>query len=95
MRATAILPLLILAACASTTTPEKLKAMSTAEVCYLGMVEPDTRQMVDAELTARKADCRDHAAEIEKIKDIEQRAGATPGETTAPKPAGGGMGRGY
>ncbi|HYR32908.1 MAG TPA: hypothetical protein VEQ87_01330 [Burkholderiales bacterium] len=94
MRATAILPLLILAACASTTTPEKLKGMSTAEVCYTGMVEPEHRQLVDAELTARKADCRDHAAEIEKIQDMERRAGgATPGDAAAPKPAGGGMGR--
>lgn len=94
MRATAILSLLILAACASAPTPDKLKAMSTAEVCYLGMVEPEHRQVVDAELQARKADCRDYAAEIEKIQDTERRAGMTPGDSGAPKPpAGGGMGR--
>jgi len=93
MRAIPIVLLFLVSACASTTSPEKLKGMSTAEVCYLGMVEPESRQMVDSELQARKANCNDYAAEIAKIQDQERRAGMTPGDAAAPKPASSGMGR--
>jgi hypothetical protein len=93
MRAIPIVLLFLVSACASTASPEKLKGMSTAEVCYLGMVEPESRQMVESELQARKANCNDYAAEIAKIQDQERRAGMTPGDATAPKPASSGMGR--
>jgi hypothetical protein len=91
MRALLVFPLAALAACASTNA-DSLKRMSTAEVCYVGMVEPEHRQMVDAELQARNANCQDHAAEIAKLQSMEQRAGGTgPADTSsAAKPASGG-----
>ena len=56
MRALLLFPLVVLAACAST-SPKDLEKMSTVDVCYLGVVEPDQRAMVDAEIDRRKADC--------------------------------------
>jgi hypothetical protein len=94
MRHLLLCPLVVLfAACASTSAGD-LKRMSTAELCYTGMTQPEHTQLVDAELSARKADCGDHAAEIKKIEDIERRAGMGDAATTgqAARPSGG-MGR--
>lgn len=96
----AIVCLVLVAGCA--TTPADLKKMSTAEVCYIGMVEPEKKAMTDAEIQSRKEDCEKHTAEIDKINDQEMRAsriGGAVGDAT-PKAAGmtgggSGMGRGY
>lgn len=104
MRYLQLCPLVVpvfVAACASTTAAD-LKRMPTAEVCYLGMTQPEHKQMVDAEIQARKANCQDHAAEMKKMQEIEMRAGrmgdgvgdATPKAGTS-MGSGGGMGRGY
>ena len=99
MRYVLLCPLLVIAACASTSASD-LKRMSTAEVCYLGATQPEHQKMVDAEIEARKANCNDHMAEMQKMRDMEMRAGrmgegvgdATPKGGTS---SGGGMGRGY
>jgi hypothetical protein len=93
--------LVVLAGCAGV-TPEKMRSMPIAEVCYLGMVEPDKQQMAADEVRRRNEDCAQHKAEIERIRDQEMRAGGTDvGGTagvqgSAARPSGGmGMGRGY
>jgi hypothetical protein len=94
MRATLLLcPLFIVAACAAT-TPKDLERMPIAEVCYLGMSDPDQKPMADAEVARRKANCQDHTAEIKKIEDIERRAGMGDAGTAqgGARPSGG-MGR--
>src|SRR5437588_6903412 len=99
MRITILLSSLLVAACASTSATD-LKRMSTAEVCYLGATQPEHQKIVDAEIEARKANCNDHLAEMQKMRDMEMRAGrmgegigdATPKGGTS---SGGGMGRGY
>jgi hypothetical protein len=88
-----LLCLCFVAACAAITR-ESLQRTSTAEVCYIGMTQPEHRQMVDTELQRRKADCKDHMAEIRAIESSEARAssfGQGVGEGT-PRPTGG-MGR--
>lgn len=102
MRNLLLFPLVVLAACAST-SPKDLEKMSTVDVCYLGVVEPDKRSAVDAEINRRKANCMDHEAEMKKMADQELRAGGSgPAGTEAAKGAGmtgpssnmgGGMGR--
>ena len=90
-----LLCVFFVAGCAAI-TPESLQRTSTAEVCYIGMKQPEHRQMVDTELQRRKADCKDHMDEIRAIENYEARAsgmGQGVGEGT-PRPAGG-MGRGY
>src|SRR5437763_2919404 len=69
---------LVLAGCASV-TPQKLQGMPIAEVCYLGMVEPDKQQMVNEEVGRRNEDCSRHTAEINRIRDLEARAAAESG----------------
>ena len=95
MRAALLLCLPLIAACASSTD---LKKMSTAEVCYAGMVEPDKQQAAFDEVRRRNDDCSKHSAEIDKIRELEARAGMSPGasptDAGTPK-SGGGMGRGY
>ncbi len=92
MRTLLLLPLVALAACAST-TPKDLEKMSTVDVCYLGIVEPDTKPMVDAEMPRRKENCQDHEAELKKMADQELRAGGSgPQGTDAAKSGGVGMG---
>ena len=92
--------LVALAGCAAV-TPEKLRGMPIAEVCYLGMVEPDKQQMAADEVRRRNEDCAQHKAEIDRIRDQEMRAGADVGGVqgsgaAAARPSGGmGMGRGY
>jgi len=93
--------LVVLAGCAGV-TPEKMRSMPIAEVCYLGMVEPDKQQMAADEVRRRNEDCAQHKAEIERIRDQEMRAGGTDVggaagvQGSAARPSGGmGMGRGY
>lgn len=66
--------LILLAGCAGV-TPQSLQRMPIAEVCYLGMVEPDKQQMAADEVRRRNDDCAQHKAEIERIRDQEARAG--------------------
>ena len=100
MRTILLSPLLIVAACASTSAND-LKSMPIAEVCYLGMVEPEKQQMVLDEVRRRNEDCNKYSAEIAKIRDLEARAGMNPGGTSPVESSGsgaqrgGGMGRGY
>jgi len=95
------LPLVVvlLAGCATKVTPESLQRMPIAEVCYLGMVEPDKQQMAADEVRRRNDDCAQHKAEIDRIRDQEMRAGGDVGgvPTTGRQSGGGGMGmgRGY
>jgi hypothetical protein len=90
MRATLILPLIVLAACAST-SPKDVEKMSTIDACYMAMMDPDAKAMVDAEMQRRKANCMDHEAELKKMADEEMRAGgAGPATTEAAKPGLGG-----
>lgn len=101
MRAFLLFPVVALAACASTPTAKDLEKMSTLDACYLGIVEPDIKPLVDAEMQRRKANCQDHEAELKKMADQELRAGGQgPSGTEAAKSAaqpggmgGGGMGR--
>ena len=96
MRALIVLPLFVLAACAST-SPQDLQKMSTVDVCYMGMMEPDKKPMVEAELQRRSANCEQYSAELKKMADQEMRAGGSgPQGTDAARsaPSGtGGMGR--
>ncbi|HET7362439.1 MAG TPA: hypothetical protein VFJ70_02585 [Burkholderiales bacterium] len=89
--------LVVLAGCA--VTPEKMRSMPIAEVCYTGMVEPDKQQMAADEVRRRNEDCAKHKAEIDQIRDQEMRAGGDIGgvPTTGRQSGGGmgGMGRGY
>ena len=87
------LSLLLLAGCASV-TPESLQRMPIAQVCYLGMVEPDKQQMVDNEVRRRNEDCSRHQAEMDRIRDREMRAGATDSGGTQGMGRQGGMGMG-
>ncbi len=72
--------LVVLAGCASV-TPEKMRTMSIAEVCYLGTVEPDKQQMVNDEVRRRNEDCEQHKAEIDRIRDVDARAAAESGQS--------------
>ena len=101
MRAIQLFPLaLVLAACAGATAKD-VEKMSTVDACYLGMMEPEKKPLVDAEMQRRNANCMDHEAELKKMADQEMRAGGSgPQGTDAAKssgygvaPSGGGMGR--
>jgi hypothetical protein len=104
MRAILLCPLLVIAACAAPSAKD-LEKQPPAEVCYMGMTQPENKQMVDAELQRRKINCQEYSAEIKKIHDLEQRAGrmgeavgeGTPkaGTNMGSGSSGGGMGRGY
>lgn len=85
--------LLVLAGCA--TTADDLRKMPTAEVCYIGMTEPEHRQMADAELKRRNDDCISHRAEIANIQAQQARLGGGAAVEGLPQPSSGGMGRGY
>lgn len=76
MRNLLLVPVLALAACAAA-TPKDVEKMSTLDACYLAMMEPDKKPMVDAEMQRRKENCMDHAAELKKMADAEMRAGGS------------------
>ena len=99
MRPIQLFPLaLVLAACAGA-TPKDVEKMSTVDACYLGMMEPEKKPLVDAEMQRRNANCMDHEAELKKMAQQEMRAGGGPTGMDAAKSAGtpsmqGGMGGG-
>ena len=74
--------LVLLAGCATQVTPESLQRMPIAEVCYLGMVEPDKQQMVADEVRRRNDDCAQHKAAIDRIREQEARAAAESGQAS-------------
>jgi hypothetical protein len=98
MRYALLCPLFVIAACAAPSAKD-LEKQPPAEVCYMGMTQPENKQLVDAEIQRRKINCQDYAAELQKMQDMEMRAGGGMGTgEAAPKsatPSGGGMGRGY
>ena len=97
MRALLLFPVVILAACASA-TPKDLEKMSTLDLCYEGMMDPDQKQAVENELNRRKESCEKYNAQLKKMADQEMRAGGSvgpqdPKSAGAPSSSGGGMGR--
>ena len=99
MRSFLLLPLAVLAACATSTSPKDLEKMSTLDVCYEGMMDPDRRQMVENELNRRKETCDKYDAQLKKMAEAERRAGGSaPGAAVtggAERQGGMGGGRGY
>ena len=91
--------LALLAACASTeVTPERLREMPVAEVCYMGLSDAGKRQMAMDEVKRRNDACENHKDEIARIYESERRAGGMGmggGTSTTPSMGGGMMGRGY
>ena len=76
MRALLLLPVFVLAACAGT-SPKDLEKMSTLDICYEAMMDPDRRAMVDTELNRRKETCDKYDAQLKKMAEQEMRAGGT------------------
>ena len=76
MRPVLLVSIFALAACAST-TPKDLEKMSTLDVCYEGLMDPDKRALVDTELNRRKETCDKYDAQLKKMADQEMRAGGT------------------
>lgn len=95
MRLIPLVPVCVLAACAGA-SPKDVEKMSTIDACYLAMMEPEKKPMVDAEMERRKANCMDHEAELKKMADQEMRAGGSgPQGTEAARPSGGTGGMGH
>jgi len=96
---TALLAVAVLAACATEVTPERLREMPIAEVCYLGLSDSGKRQMAMDEVKRRSDACENHKDEIARIYENERRSsgmGTMSGGTGMPPMGGGGMmGRGY
>ena len=93
----AIIALVLLAGCATEVTPERLREMPIAEVCYLGLSDSGKRQMAMDEVKRRNDACENHRDEIAQIYASERRAsgmGMGTG-TSTPSMGGGMMGRGY
>jgi hypothetical protein len=72
--------LLCLAAygCASTDVAK----MAPAELCYTRLVDEDNKSKAEAEISKRRIDCNQYAAEVKKMHEMEQRAGQTGGSMT-------------
>jgi hypothetical protein len=89
--------LVLLAACATEVTPERLQQMPIAEVCYLGLSDAGKRAMAMDEVKRRNDACENHKDEIARIYESERRAsGMGMGGGMGGQPSGGGMmGRGY
>jgi len=91
--------LVLLAACATEVTPDRLQQMPVAEVCYLGLSDAARRQMAMDEVKRRNDACENHKDEIARIYESERRAsgmGMGGSISTTPSMGGGGMmGRGY
>ena len=73
MRIALLLPMIALAACASTSQND-LESMSTPEVCYLGLTQPGAGAMAGAEIQRRNEDCSNYVAELTQMASYEQRA---------------------
>src|SRR5215472_6014609 len=94
MRAFLLFPLAVLAGCASTSAKD-LEKMSTIDVCYFAMMEPDQKAMAKAEIRRRNANCDQYSAELKKMADQEMRAGGSgPSTSDAAKAGAGTMGGG-
>jgi hypothetical protein len=93
----ATIALVLLAACATDVTPERLREMPIAEVCYLGLSDSSKRAMAMDEVKRRNDPCENHKDEIARIYEAEHRAsGMGMGGGMGAQPSGGGMmGRGY
>ena len=91
--------LVLLAACATEVTPERLQQWPIAEVCYLGLSDASKRTMAMDEVKRRNDACENHKDEIARIYENERRSsgmGTMSGGTSMPPMGGGGMmGRGY
>jgi hypothetical protein len=76
MRIALMALLTVLASCAS--SPQELRDLSTAEVCYLGITKRVEGPVAGAEIQRRNEDCGSHIDEVEKLANYELRArGAT------------------
>ena len=89
--------LVLLAACATEVTPERLQQMSSAEVCYLGLTDTGKRAMAMDEVKRRNDACENHKDEIARIYESERRASGMGmgGGMGTPSTGSGMMGRGY
>jgi len=89
--------LVLLAACATEVTPERLQQMPIAEVCYLGLSDAGKRAMAMDEVKRRNDACENHKDEIARIHESERRAGGMGmgGGMGTPSMGSGTMGRGY
>jgi len=88
MRLILLAPVFVLAACAGPSTKD-LEKMSTVDVCYEGMMDPDKKQMVENELNRSKESCDKYEAQLKQMAAQEQRAGgAGPQGTDAAKSSG-------
>ena len=93
---TALLAVVVVAACATEVTPARLQKMSTAEVCYLGLSDAGKRPMAMEEVARRQDSCEKHKDEIARLYESERRASSVGmgGGAGAP-PTSGGMMKGY
>ena len=92
---TALLIVVLLAACATEVTPDRLQKMTTAEVCYLGLSDTAKRAMAMEEVARRRDSCEKHKDEIARIYEAERRnSGYGMGGSVGMQPSGGMM-RGY
>jgi hypothetical protein len=93
----ALLAVVLLAACATEVTSERLQQMPTAEVCYLGLSDAGKRAMAMDEVKRRNDACENHRDEIARIYESERRASGMGmgGGMGTPSMGGGTMGRGY
>ena len=93
---TALLMVVLVAACATEVTPDRLQKMSTAQVCYLGLSDSGKRAMATEEVARRGDNCEKHKDEIARIYEAERRgSGFGLGGGVGMQPSGGMMGRGY
>ncbi len=72
----ALVPALVLfaAGCARITSAD-LRPLSTPEVCYIGMVSPEYRQLAFEEVARRRTSCERYTAEIRAVDQaMRQRA---------------------
>lgn len=88
-----VLAALVLAGCAGLSA-ESLQRADTAQVCYLAVTQPENRQLVEAELKRRNANCQDHIAEVRRMQEDDARIGSGSMSSGASRSTGMGM-RGY
>jgi hypothetical protein len=89
MRHALLILTVALAGCASVDVAK----MSPVELCYTSRVDEDNKSKAEAEIARRKVDCSKLQAEVQKMHDMEQRAGGGTGEysegkSKAPGPKG-------
>jgi hypothetical protein len=89
MRHASLILIAALAGCASADVAK----MSPVELCYTSRVDESNKSKADAEIAKRKVDCGQYNAEVQKMYEMEQRAGGGTGEysegkSKAPSPKG-------